>query len=371
MEYRVRFVDYPEQYRRLENEIDAAFKEIMRGGDFILREHVRRFENDIATFLGVKHAVGLNSGTDALNFSLLAAGIGPDDEVITVAHSFLASVGAIVNCGAKPVLVDVAADYNMNVDKVEAVITPATKAIMPVHLNGRTCEMDRLMTLAEKHKLLVFEDAAQALGAGYNGRKAGSFGLTGCFSFYPAKVLGTAGDGGMAVTDDDEIAFSLRALRDNGRVKGQDEVACYGFNSRLDNLHAAMLDVKFKYLPQWLERRRKIASMYDEGLSGNSRIKLPPPPQNDGSHYDVYQNYVIRATERDELAAYLEENGVEIMISWPIPMHRQKALGLGHFNLPETENMSREVLSLPMYPELSDEAAEIVIDTIGSFYKKR
>jgi len=366
--YKVSFVDYPQQYRSIEKEIDAAIKQVLLNGNFILREQLRQFENNIASFLGVKYAIGLNSGTDALYLSLLAAGIGRDDEVITVAHTFLATVGAIVNCGAKPVLVDVEQDSNMSVDDVEGAITPQTKAIIPVHLNGRLCDMENLMKIAAKYNLLVIEDAAQALGAMFDGRKAGSFGLTGCFSFYPAKVLGTAGDGGLVATNDGEIAAKIRALRDNGRVMGKDEVVGYGFNSRLDNLHAAILEVKFKYLPQWIRRRREIAGIYHQRLSDISQLQLPPPPQVEDRYFDVFQNYVIRTRKRDELVNHLEENGIEILISWPIPMNHQKALRLSHFKLPETEAISREVLSLPMYPELSDEQVQYVIQAVRNFY---
>ena len=368
MVYKVPFVDYPEHYRRMESEIDAAIKEILSGGDFILREHLRRFESNVASFLSVKYAIGLNSGTDALHLSLLAAGLSPGDEVITVAHTFLATVGAIVNCRATPVLVDVGEDHNMDMDKIEPAISPKTRAIIPVHLNGRLCDMERLMQIAHKHNLLVIEDAAQALGATFNGQKGGTFGLTGCFSFYPSKVLGTAGDGGMVVTNNEAIAKHLRAMRDNGRVMGQDEVVCYGFNSRLDNLHAAILDVKLKYLPRWLERRREIASLYNKGLADLPQVKLPAPPLADGKYYDIYQNYVICSKKRDKLVANLRGNGVETLISWPIPTHRQKALNLGHFHLPQTESISSEVLSLPLYPELSDDKAEYVIEVIHDFY---
>ena len=368
MAYKVPFVDYPKQYRSMENEIDSAIKEVLLNGDFILREQLRQFENNIASFLGMDYAIGLNSGTDALYLSLLAAGIGHGDEVITVAHTFLATVGAIVNCGAKPVLIDVKQDFNMNVDEVDEVLTSRTKAIIPVHLNGRLCDMEKLIKMAAKHSLIVIEDAAQALGAMFDGRKAGSFGLTGCFSFYPAKVLGTAGDGGLVATNDKEMTEKIRALRDNGRVMGKDEVVGYGFNSRLDNLHAAILDVKLKYLPQWIERRRQIAAIYQGGLSDISQLQLPPPPQAEGHYFDVFQNYVIRTRKRDELVEHLTDNGIETLISWPIPMNHQKALGLSHFKLPETEAISREVLSLPLYPELSDEQVEYVIQTVRNSY---
>ena len=368
MAYKVPFVDYPKQYRSMENEIDSAIKEVLLNGDFILREQLRQFENNIASFLGMDYAVGLNSGTDALYLSLLAAGIGHGDEVITVAHTFLATVGAIVNCGAKPVLIDVKQDFNMNVDEVDEVLTSRTKAIIPVHLNGRLCDMEKLIKIAAKHSLIVIEDAAQALGAMFDGRKAGCFGLTGCFSFYPAKVLGTAGDGGLVATNDKEMTEKIRALRDNGRVMGKDEVVGYGFNSRLDNFHAAILGVKLKYLPQWIERRRQIAGIYQGGLSGISQLQLPPGPQTGERYFDIFQNYVIRTRRRDELVNHLRENGIEILISWPISMNQQKALRLSHFSLPETEAISREVLSLPLYPELSDEQVEYVIQTVRNSY---
>ncbi|MFC2005862.1 DegT/DnrJ/EryC1/StrS family aminotransferase [Chloroflexota bacterium] len=369
MAYKVPFVDYPKHYRSTESEIDAAIKEVFLGGDFILREHLRRFESNVASYLGMTHAIGVNSGTDALYLSLLAAGIGPGDEVITVSHTFLATVGAIVNCGARPILVDVGKDYNMDVNLIEAVITPQTRAIIPVHLNGRLCDMDRIMTIAEKHNLIVVEDAAQALGATFDGKKAGSFGLTGCFSFYPAKILGTAGDGGLVATNDEEIARRLRGLRDNGRVDWQSEVIGYGFNSRLDNLHAAILNVKLKFVPQWITRRRKIAALYHNGLSDLPELKTPPPPETDGHYYDAFQNYVVRTKRSDALVRHLMENGVEILISFPIPMHHQKALDLAHFKLPETEAISRETLSLPMYPELSDDNVSYVIEVTRGFFK--
>lgn len=369
MTYKVRFVNYPEQYRRMKTELDGAFQEIMSGGDFILREHVRKFEAEIASRLGVKYGVGLNSGTDALYLGLLAMGIGPGDEVITVAHTFLATVGAIVNCRATPVLVDVGKDHNMDVSGVERAITPKTKAIIPVHLNGRVCDMTALMDIAGRHHLLVLEDAAQALGARFDGRPAGSFGQAACFSFYPAKILGTPGDGGMLTTGDDEIAARVGSLRDNGRVVGRDEVVGYGFNSRLDNLHAALLGVKVRYLDGWIERRRAIAARYQAGLADVEGIVLPPAPDADPRYFDAYQNYVIRSGTRDKLMAYLKEKGVETLISWPIPMHRQPALKLGHFNLPETEKLSAEVLSLPMYPELADDQADYVIQVLRDYQR--
>jgi len=352
----------------MKKEIDAAIQEVLSGGDFILRSQLREFEENIASFLGVAHAVGVNSGTDALHLSLKAAGIGPGDEVITVAHTFVATISVIVHCGATPVLIDIKEDGNMDEDQLERAITPRTKAVIPVHLNGRLCDMDKLMTIASKYKLRVIEDAAQALGAAFNGRKAGTFGLTGCFSFYPAKLLGGVGDGGIAVTDDDEVNQSMRLLRDHGQNRATGDVLCFGFNSRLDNLQAAILDKKLKYLPQWIERRRELAKLYNKGLSQIQQLKLPPV--SEGSYYDVFTNYVVRAQERDRLVQHLRDSGIEVLISWPKPLHHHEALGLGHFHLPETERISREVVSLPLNTEVSNEQVEYVVESVSKFYKR-
>ena len=367
--YKVPFVNYPEHYRRIWDEVMEAIKEALSNGDLILRDQLRQFEENIASFVGMKYGVGVNSGTDALFLSLKAAGVGRGDEVITVAHTFVATVSAIDYCGAKPILVDIGEDMNMDGEQLEEAISPRTKAIIPVHLNGRLCDMEKLAAIANEHDLLIIEDAAQALGATFDGKKAGSFGLTGCFSFYPAKMLGAAGDGGIAVTNDEEIAEKIRLLRDHGYQRSTGEMLCYGYNSRLDNVQAAILDVKLKYLPKWIDRRRELANRYHLGLSDLPELKLPPPPRFNDRLYDVYQNYVIRTKERDRLVAHLEESDVEIMISWPKPMHHHDALGLKNFHLPKTEQISNEVLSLPMYPELSDEQVDIVIDVMHKFYQ--
>jgi dTDP-4-amino-4,6-dideoxygalactose transaminase len=366
MAYKVRFVNYPRQYQQLKQEFDAVFEEIMSGGDFILRRHLEAFEKNIAAYVGTKHAIGVNTGTDALYLSAHALGFGPGDEVITVAHTFVATVGAIVQCGATPILVDVRDDFNIDVDQIEAAITPRTRGIIPVHLNGHACEMDKIMEIAQKYNLKVIEDAAQALGASFRGKRCGSFGDTAIFSFYPAKMLGTAGDGGMVCTNDDDLARKLRAFRDNGRVESVEVIECFGWCSRLDNLHAALLNMKFRYFDKWVKRRREIARLYDEGLAGIDG--LTPHPRSNGDYFDVYQNYVIRCKERDDLVAHLRSSGVEVLISWPKPLHKQKALGLSHFNLPMTERISAEVVSLPMYPELTDEEVKFVIETVKKFF---
>ncbi len=368
MRYKVPFVGYKIQYQNLKKEIDLTIQDVLGRGDLILREDVEKFEKNLADFVGVKYAVSLNSGTDALFLSLKAAGIGKGDEVITVSHTFIASIVAIVQVGAKPILVDVGKDFLMDVDKTEEAITKKTRAIMPVQLNGRVCDMEKTMEIAEKHNLIVIEDAAQSLGAKFNGKRAGSFGLTGCFSFYPAKILGCFGDGGAMTTNDSGIAEKVRLLREQGQ-KSKTEISCYGWNSRLDNLQAAILNVKFKYLPKWIEKRREIAEIYNNGLSEIFGIELPPAPNSDEKHFDVFQNYVIRAEKRDELFKYLKEKGVETLIKDPIPNHWQKELGLSHFELPYTEQLAKKVISLPMYPELTKEQVEYTINYIKDFYK--
>ena len=362
MAYKVRFVNYPRQYQQHKKEFDGVFEEIMSGGDFILRRHVEEFEKRIADYVGTKYAIGVNTGTDALYLSAHALGFGPGDEVITVAHTFVATVGAIVQCGATPVLVDITDDFNIDVKQIEAAITTKTKGIIAVHLNGHACNMDKIIDVAKKYHLRIIEDAAQALGAKFKGKKCASFGDTGIFSFYPAKVLGTAGDGGMVCTNNEGLARKIRAFRDNGRVESVDVVECFGWCTRLDNLHAAILNMKFNYFEQWVERRRTIAKMYDEGLSGIPGLLLPPRSNHD--YFDVYQNYIIRCKKRNELVTHLQKSGVEVLISWRVPMHQQKALKLDHFKLPVTEQISAEVISLPMYPELTDEELQFVVEVL-------
>lgn len=363
--HKVPFINYPKHYTSIKREIDAAISRVLSTGNLILRQDVENFEKTLAKFLRVKYALGLNSCTDALILSLKAAGIGPGDEVITVAHTFVASIAAIAHTGANPILVDIDDDYLMNPDLLEKAITPKTKAIIPVHLNGRVCQMDKIMAIAKKHKLLIIEDAAQGLGAIFKNKKAGSFGLTGCFSFYPAKLLGAFGDAGAVATNSKKIFDQLKLYRDHGR-KTKDEIVCYGFTSRLDNLQAAILNVKFKYVRSWINRRRRLAKIYNQGLKNMPAIKIPP--SDDPLHYDIYQNYVIRAQKRDELQEYLKQKGIETIISNPIAVNKQKKLGLSQFKLPKTERFAKEVISLPLIPEVSEKQIEYVVKAIKQFY---
>jgi len=365
MAYKVRFVQPDEHYRRIKPEMDATIQDVLSKGDLIYRGQLREFEKNLAAFVGTKYAVGLNSGFHALHFACIGAGLGPGDEVIVPAHTFLASVSAIVLTGASPVLVEVKEDYNIDMDHAEKMITPRTKAIMPVHLNGRLCDMDRVMALAERYKLLVIEDAAQSLGGSYKGRGAGSFGFAGCFSFYPFKVLGGFGDGGALTTNDEHLAVMASRLRYNGEDRETGEYHHHGYTALLDNVQAAVLDMKLRYLPKWLERRRAVAERYRKGLMGVPGLGIPHYPGDE--YFDIFQNYVIRTTRRDELVKYLEVNGIETLISWPKPMWMHPALKLGDHHLPETEAICQEVISLPMNAEITDESVDYVIQTICAF----
>ncbi len=375
MGYKVRFVDPARNYRMIKEEIDKAYFEVMSKGDLIDRQHLRDFEANLAAFVGTKYAVGLNSGYDALHMSLRAAGVGLGDEVIVPSHTFVATASAVVNVGAKPVLVDVGKDFNIDCSKIEEAITEQTKAIIPVHLNGYMADMERIMELANKYNLVVIEDACQSLGASMldekaegKKKKAGSWGLTGCWSFYPFKMLGGYGDGGAITTNDPDVALFARRMRFNGEDRETGEYHGHGFTCLLDNLQAAFLDVKLRYLPEWIKRRQEIAKRYRRGLKDLEDLMLP--------HYDdprrdhVYQNYVVRSKQGDEFSNYLKANGVEVLIQFRKPYYKHKALQLEDRGFPETEALSKEVCSLPMNVEITDEEVDYVISVVRSFYSK-
>jgi dTDP-4-amino-4,6-dideoxygalactose transaminase len=369
MSYRVPFVDPREHYRRLKAEIDFSISDTLSKGDLVLRQQLRDFEQHLAEFVGVKYAVGVNSCYHALHFSLLAAGVGLGDEVITVAHTFVATVSAIVHAGATPILVDVREDYNLDPDALEAAITPRTKAVIPVHLNGRVCDMERIQAIARKHHLAIIEDAAQALGASFCGQRAGSFGLSGCFSFYPFKSLGGLGDGGAVTTNDPEIARRATLLRFNGEDRQTGEFHYHGYTALLDNVQAAVLDMKLRHLPDWIENRRKIAGLYQQGLQNIPDLRLPHFAGE--GYFDSYQNYVIRTRDRDELRRYLTESSVETLVHWSKPMWAHQGLQLSDPGLPETASICQEVISLPMSAETTSEQVEIVVECIWEYFAVR
>jgi dTDP-4-amino-4,6-dideoxygalactose transaminase len=366
MDWRVRFVDYPRAFGEIEADMMPKLRSVLAGGDLMMRQDMVDFEHALAAFVGTSDAVGVSNCTDGLRLTLEALSVGTGDEVITVAHTFVATMAAIHHVGATPIFVDVGSDHNIDVEQVESAITTRTRAIIPVHLNGRVCSMDRLMDVANRHDLLVVEDAAQALGASFRGINAGAWGIAGVFSFYPAKILGAYGDAGAVVSNDHELASRLRALRDHGRISKRDTCG-WGWNCRLDNLQAAALNVKLPRLPAWIERRRHLASLYDDRLDGVLQVKRPAGPGSGGGFHDVYQNYVVEAERRDGLVRHLTERGVECLISWPVPMHHQP-LGLQRWSLPRTEALADAVVSLPLMVELDDEQVLYVANCIREFY---
>lgn len=366
MSYKVRFVNPAKNYQMIKDEIDRAYFEVMSKGDLIDRGQLKSFEENLAKFVGTKYAVGLNSGYDALHMSLRAAGVGPGDEVVVPAHTFVATCSAVVNVGAVPVLVDVARDFNIDVDKIETALSEKTRAIIPVHLSGYMADMPHVMKIAEKYNLVVIEDACQSLGSGINGKMAGSWGLTGCWSFYPFKILGGYGDGGAITTNDPEVALFAMRMRYNGEDRETGEYHGHGFTCLLDNLQAAFLDVKLRQLPAWIVRRKQIAGRYRQALSDIPGLLLP--------HYDkpgfdhIYQNYTVRSKQGNEFSEYLKKNGVEVLTQFRKPYYKHEALKLVDRGFPETEAISREVCSLPMNVEITDDETDYVIKTVRSFY---
>jgi dTDP-4-amino-4,6-dideoxygalactose transaminase len=362
----VRFWEPGKEFQRIESEVMNTMHDVLSKGDLIMRHHMLDFESNLAAFVGTADAVGVSNCTDGMRLLLEAVGIGPGDEVITVSHTFMATMAVIHHVGATPVLIDVGDDHNMNIDLLEAAITSRTKAIMPVHLNGRLVQMDRLMDIARSHGLLVLEDAAQALGGAYLGVRGGAWGMAGAFSFYPAKLLGAYGDAGAVVTSDTALAARLRELRDHGRVS-KTGFSGWGWNCRLDNLQAAVLDLKLRRVPDWINERRRLATIYDEELADVGAVKRPPAP-NGGQFFDIYQNYVIEADRRDDLANHLAKKGIETLVSpGPVPNHKQP-VGLDHFKLPKTEALCERVLSLPLNNELDETQILEVAAAIKDFY---
>ncbi|HEX4347060.1 MAG TPA: DegT/DnrJ/EryC1/StrS family aminotransferase [Vicinamibacterales bacterium] len=366
MAYTVPFVNAREHYKRYKSEFENAIIDTLSRGDLVMRGQLRDFEQQLADFCGVKFAVGVASGYHALHLSMLAAGVKPGDEVITVAHTFVATISAIVHCGATPVLVEVGNDYNMDPDAFARAITPRTRAVVPVHLNGRVSEMALIMEIARKHNLVVIEDAAQALGATFAGQRAGSFGLTGCFSFYPFKILGCFGDGGAVTTNDPDVARAVTLLRYNGEDRQTGEYHYHGYTALLDNVQAAVLSVKLRHLPAWIEHRQMIATRYHERLAGVGDVRLPN--YTDGRYMDAFQNYVIRTGRRDALRKHLADGGVETLVHWAKPVWEHGALGLANPELKNTEAICREVISLPMSAETTVEQVDVVAVAVRNFF---
>lgn len=372
---KVPLLDLSEQNAMLRPEIEAALGRVLDTSAFILGPEVKELEAELAEYCGVKYAIGCSSGSDALVLALMAVGVEAGDEVITTPYSFFASVSAITRLGAKPVFVDIDPEtYNIDTALIEEKISSKTKAIEPVHLYGQCSEMDALLAVSEKHGVPIVEDAAQAIGAEDNGRRAGSMGNAGCFSFYPSKNLGGMGDGGFVSTNDDETAKRLFALR----VHGSEERYHHkwiGLNSRLDGFQGAVLRVKLPHLDAWTDARRANAAFYREALSDieNSGFLTLPKERADVRH--IYNQFVIRVPERrDELQAFLAENGIGTDIYYPIPLHMQECfayLGGKEGGLPNAEKAAAETLALPVYPELKPEQIEYVAGRIAEFFDRK
>lgn len=357
------------QYLSYKADIDAAISRVLNGGWYILGEETRAFEAEFASYIGVAHGIGVGSGTEALHIALAACGVQRGDEVITVSHTAVATVAAIELTGAIPVFVDIEPDfYTMNPEAIEGAITPKTKAIVPVHLYGQPADMNPILDVARKHGIFVVEDCAQAHGAKYHHRTVGSWGDIACFSFYPTKNLGALGDGGMVVTGNPDLANRVRLLREYGWAERYVS-HIPGWNTRLDEIQAAILRVKLLHLDDDNRKRHQIAGLYEKKLTGTS---LTLPEERDGVTH-AYHLYVVRAGERDILQAFLKIRDIGVLVHYPVPIHLQSAyrgrLTTGK-GLPETEKAAREVLSLPMYPELKTEDIMTVVSTVTQFMGK-
>jgi len=362
----VPLLDLKVQYAAIKNEILTAVSEVLDSQQCIGGPKVAELEKKIAAYSNCKFAVGVSSGTDAILNSLMSLNIGSGDEVITTPFTFFATAGCIARTGAKPVFVDIdPKTYNINPELISKAVTKRTKAIIPVHLFGQMCDMDAIMEIAGKYNLAVIEDAAQSIGSIYKGKKSGSIGTAGCFSFFPSKNLGGIGDGGMIVTNDQQLYERMMIMRDHGQ-QPRYYYKCIGGNFRLDPIQAAALLIKLPHLDKWAQQRRQNAAYYDKKFAG-TKVRTPYISPNSVS---VYNQYCIRVPKRDELAAYLQKNNVGCAIYYPVPLHLQecfKYLNYKAGDLPESEKAAKEILAIPIYPELTDEMKDYVVKTILSF----
>jgi dTDP-4-amino-4,6-dideoxygalactose transaminase len=355
----IKLVDLAANYLSIKDEIDEAISDVLENSAFIMGPAVREFEEKWASYCGVKRAIGVANGTEAVRLAIKALGIGPADEVITVANTFIATTEAISDCGATPVFVDIDEDtYTIDVSKIAAAITPKTKAIVCVHLYGHACDMATIMEIARRNDLIVIEDCAQCHGGRWRGEMLGTIGDVGCFSMFPAKILGAFGDAGAVITNDGVLADRIDLLRNHGRASKYESVI-EGYNARLDALQAKILTVKLRHLDNWIARRRFLAKRYTEKLRG----EVLPPVERDGVFHPFYM-YVVRTSRREAVVTKLKSSGIACGIHYPVPLHLQPAyahLGTGAGALPVTERTSTEILSLPLYPEMSEETQDIVI----------
>ena len=360
----VPFLDFSQQYQEIKGEMEAGLQELYKRQDFILGKDAKEFEKEFAGYCGVKYGVGVNSGTDALYIALSSLKLKPGDEVIVPTHTFIATALCISYTGAKPVFVDIEEKtYNMDPAKMKAAITAKTKVIMPVQLYGQIANMDEILAIAKKHNITVVEDACQAHGAEYKGKKAGSIGDIGCFSFYPTKSLGAFGDGGMIVTNSEAVAEQAKMLRDYGREDRYNH-KIKGFNSRLDTMQAVILRAKLKRLDQWNKMRGEHAAYYCQLLKDTPQVKTP---FIDKDRLHVFQTFAVRVPKRDQVIEVLKAKGISALIHYPIPLHLQKAYAdMGHKkgDFPVAEKVADEILSLPMFPHMTKEQVEAVCNAL-------
>lgn len=367
---KIPYVNIAAQHKPIKGILLSAIENVIDRGQFVLGDEVDEFESRFAELCGVRFAISVNSGTDALIFALRSLEIGPGDEVITVPNSFIASTSCIILVGAKSVFVDVREDFNMDPGQIERAITSRTKAILPVHLTGRPSDMDPIIQIAEKHGLYVVEDSAQAVLAEYRQRRVGSFGSANCFSLHPLKTLSACGDGGVVTTNDEAIYEKVKVLRNHG-LKTRNDCITWSGNSRLDNIQAAILLVKLTYLEKWTEKRRSNALFYQKNLGHIASLVCPSEREHEKA---VYHTFIIQAEQRDELQAHLVEKGIETAVHYPVPIHLHPvAAGLGYNkgDFPVAEQQSQRILSLPIYPELDEDKLRYVVDAIEEFYNKQ
>jgi dTDP-4-amino-4,6-dideoxygalactose transaminase len=364
----VPLLDLKAQYAAIKDEVDAAIEQVLESQHFILGPQVEQCEKAIAAYTACSYGIGVSSGTDALLACLMAEGIGSGDEVITTPYTFFATVGAISRVGATPVFVDVdPGTYNLNPSQIQSKVTSKTRAIIPVHLYGQMSDMEPVMRVAHEHALIVIEDAAQAIGAEYDGRRAGSMGHYGCFSFFPSKNLGAAGDGGMIVTNDSERADKLRCLRSHGS-KPKYHHKIVGGNFRLDTIQAAVVLAKLTHLDAWTSARQRNAKRYDQ-MFGDAHLPIGLPSVATNRH--IFNQYVIRVSARDALQTFLRQKGISTEVYYPVPMHLQECfsyLGHGTGSFPESERAAEQTLALPIFPELTESQARFVVDCIREFF---
>ncbi|MBO6719047.1 MAG: DegT/DnrJ/EryC1/StrS family aminotransferase [Rhizobiaceae bacterium] len=372
---KVPFFDWAGLYAEKADEFTRIFHETASRGGFILQRDVEEFEENLARYVGAKYAVGVSDGTNAILLGLRASGIQPGDEIIIAGHSFIAAAQSIHFGGATPVPVELDEhDWLIAPDAIEAAITPRTRAIMPVHVNGRVCRMDAILDIAKRHGLEVFEDSAQAMGAKFDGQGAGTIGRWGTYSFYPSKTLGCFGDAGGFVTNDPDIYERVRAMRNHGANKEKSiplDVDIWGTNCRMDNLHAAILNFKLGYYDQAIARRREIAQRYHDALKDVEDARLPPAPDADNRYFDIYQNYEFCHPERDALRKHLADGNIGTIIQWGgFGIHQLKGLGMQR-DLPKTDRFFRESLLLPLNHILSDEQVDHVVASLHAFFGGR